>query len=113
MKQVFVQKDIKKPLEHDYDIMYNDDKRIAFYSNNPVWAEDMQGTVYGLIKEDGDGVKIRIGTQVMDLDFCDYLVLKILIASDLNDNDHFEIRKSKTIKKWGSEGVTEIEESLK
>ena len=113
MKQVFVQNDRKKPLEHDYDIMYNDDKRIAFYSNNPAWAEDLQGTVYGFIKDDGNGVKIKFGKKSMDLDYADYLVLKILIASDLKDNDHFEIRESKTIKKWGSEEVTEIVGSLR
>jgi hypothetical protein len=113
MKQVFVQNDKKKPLEHDYDIMYDCNKRVCLYSNNSEWAEKLRTKIRAHIIDNGDGVHIKIGKESMDLDYADYLVLKILIASDLKDNDHFEIRESKTIKKWGSEGVTEIEESLR
>lgn len=113
MKQVYVENNLGEGFEHDYDIMYEDDKRVVFYSNSPEWADRLKGTAYGHIKEHGDGVKIKIGKETMDLDFCDYLVLKILIASDLNDTDSFEIRESKTIKKWGNAEDTEIVESLK
>jgi len=113
MKQVYVENNLGEGFEHDYDIMYEDDKRVVFYSNSPEWADRLKGTAYGHIKEHGDGVKIKIGKETIDLDFCDYLVLKILIASDLNDTDSFEIRESKTIKKWGNAEDIEIDGSLK
>ena len=113
MKQVYVENNLGKPLEHDYDIMYDCNKRVCLYSDNPEWGEKLRTKIRAHIIDNGDGVHIKIGKESMDLDYADYLVLKILIASDLNDKDYFEIRESKTIKKWGSEEVTEIVGSLK
>lgn len=113
MKQVFVENHMGKPLEHDYDIMYDDNKRICFYSNNPEWVSGLDGEIVGHIKDTLNDIIIKIGKQTIKLDYAEYLVLKILIASDLNDTDSFEIRESKTIKKWGKGEDIEIVESLK
>ena len=47
----------------------------------------------------------------MKLDYADMQVLKILLLSELNDVDYFEIRESITIKKWPKD--TGIEENLR
>jgi hypothetical protein len=48
----------------------------------------------------GDEFLIKLGEQKMKLDYADIQVLKILLLSDLNDADYFEIRESITIKAW-------------
>jgi len=100
MKQVYVSNNEGEPLEHDYDLKYDDDKVVCLYSHNSEWADYLRGQDVGSIKAIEDGYVIKVGEQKMKLDFADIQVLKILLLSDLEDSDYFEIRESKTIKKW-------------
>jgi hypothetical protein len=111
MKQVYVTNNVGDPLEYDYDLKYEEDKRVCLYSRNSEWAEYLHGQKAGTIKVIDDGYVIKIGEQKMKLDFADLQVLKILLLADLEDTDYFEIRESTTIKKWPK--ATGIEGSLR
>ena len=111
MKQVYVSNNVGDPLEHDYDLEYIQDKTLCLYSNNSEWTEHLHGQKAGSIKDVGHGVVIKIGEQKMTLDYEDMLVLKILLLSEINDVDYFEIRESTTIKTWPK--GTGTEESLR
>ena len=100
MKQVYVENNMGEGMEYDYDLKYEDGKTVCLYSNNSEWAEHLQGKKAGSIKDVGDGFVIKIGEQKMKLDYADMQVLKILLLSDLEDTDYFEIRESITIKAW-------------
>ena len=111
MKQVYVNNNVGNPLEHDYDLRYEEGKRTCLYSRNSDWTEYLHGEKAGSIKEIADGFLIKIGENKIELDYCDIQVLKILLLSDLEDTDYFEIRESTTIKKWPKD--TGIEGSLR
>ena len=111
MKQVYVSNNYGEGLEHDYNLKYEDNKTLCLYSNNSEWADYLQGQKAGSIKDIEDGFVVKIGEQKMKLDYADMQVLKILLLSELNDVDYFEIRESKTIKTWPK--GTGIEESLR
>jgi len=111
MKQVYVNNNVGNPLEHDYDLRYEEGKRTCLYSRNSDWTEYLHGEKAGSIKEIADGFLIKIGENKIELDYCDIQVLKILLLSDLEDTDYFEIRESTTIKKWPK--GTGTEESLR
>lgn len=111
MKQVYVSNGLDEPLEHDYNLIYEDNKVSCVYSDNPLWIDYLHNIKAGSIKDVEDGYVVKIADQKIKLDFCDMQVLKILIFSDLCDDDYFEIRESKTIKKWPKD--TEIEENLR
>jgi hypothetical protein len=100
MKQVYVGNNLGDPLEYDYDLKYEDGKTICLYSNNSEWAEFVHGQEAGSIKEIEDGFLVKVGEQKIKLDYAEMQVLKILLLSDLNDADYFEIRESITIKAW-------------
>jgi len=100
MKQVYVSNNLGDPLEYDYDLKYEDGKTICLYSNNSEWADYLHGQKAGSIKDIKDGFLIKIGDKKIELDYSDMQVLKILLLSDLNDADYFEIRESITIKAW-------------
>jgi len=100
MKQVYVTNNVGDPLEHDYDLRYEEDRTVCLYSHNSEWADYLQGQKAGSIKDIEDGFVVKIGEQKMKLDYADMQVLKILLLSDLEDTDYFEIRESITIKKW-------------
>jgi hypothetical protein len=111
MKQVYVSNNLGDPLEYDYDLKYEDGKTICLYSNNSEWADYLHGQKAGSIKDIEDGFVVKVGEQKIKLDYAEMQVLKILLLSDLNDADYFEIRESTTIKKWPK--GTGIEESLR
>jgi hypothetical protein len=100
MKQVYVGNNLGDPLEYDYDLKYEDGKTICLYSNNSEWADFLHGQEAGSIKEIEDGFLVKVGEQKIKLDYAEMQVLKILLLSDLNDADYFEIRESITIKAW-------------
>ena len=100
MKQVYVSNNVGDPLEHDFNLEYIEDKTLCLYSNNSEWADYLQGQKAGSIKDIEDGFVIKVGEQKMKLDYADMQVLKILLLSEINDVDYFEIRESITIKKW-------------
>ena len=111
MKQVYVENNLGEGMDYDYDLKYEDGKTVCLYSHNSEWTEHLHGQKAGSIKDVGHGVVIKIGEQKMKLDYADMQVLKILLLSDLEDTDYFEIRESITIKKWPKD--TGIEESLR
>ena len=111
MKQVYVTNNVGDPLEYDYDLKYEEGKRTCLYSRNSEWTEYLHGQKAGSIKDIDDGFLIKIGDKKIELDYCDMQVLKILLLSDLEDTDYFEIRESITIKKWPK--GTGIEENLR
>jgi hypothetical protein len=100
MKQVYVGNNLGDALEYDYDLKYEDGKTICLYSNNSEWADFLHGQEAGSIKEIEDGFLVKVGEQKIKLDYAEMQVLKILLLSDLNDADYFEIRESITIKAW-------------
>ena len=100
MKQVYVENNMGEGMEYDYDLKYEDGKTVCLYSNNSEWTEHLHGQKAGSIKDIDDGFVIKIGEQKMKLDYADMQVLKILLLSEINDVDYFEIRESITIKKW-------------
>ena len=100
MKEVYVSNNLGDPLEHDYNLEYKEDKTICLYSNNSEWADFLHGQEAGSIKEIEDGFLVKVGEQNIKLDYAEMQVLKILLLSDLNDADYFEIRESITIKAW-------------
>lgn len=100
MKEVYVSNNVGDSLEHDYDLKYEEGKRVCLYSNNPLWADFLKGTMAGSVKDIDDGFIVKVGEQKMKLGYDDMQVLKILLLSDLEDTDYFEIRESITIKKW-------------
>jgi hypothetical protein len=100
MKQVYVSNNLGDPLEYDYDLKYEDGKTICLYSNNSEWCDYLHGQEAGSIKEIEDGFLVKVGEQKIKLDYAEMQVLKILLLSDLNDADYFEIRESITIKAW-------------
>ena len=100
MKQVYVNNNEGEPLEHDYDLRYEENKIVCLFSYNSDWTEHLNGKKAGSIKEVEEGYLIEIGTQKMRLDYGDIQVLKILLLADKNDVDYFEIRESITIKAW-------------
>jgi hypothetical protein len=100
MKQVYVENNIGEEMDYDYDLKYEDNKTVCLYSRNGEWAEYLHGQKAGLIKDIGHQVVIKIGEQKMTLDYAEMQVLKILLLSDLEGTDYFEIRESITIKAW-------------
>jgi hypothetical protein len=100
MKQVYVENNMGEGMEYDYDLKYEDGKTICLYSHNSEWTEHLQGQKAGSIKGIDDGFLIKIGDKKIELNYCDMQVLKILLLSDLEGTDYFEIRESITIKAW-------------
>jgi hypothetical protein len=100
MKQVYVENNMGEGMEYDYDLKYEDGKTTCLYSYNTEWTEHLHGQKAGSIKDIGHGVVIKIGEQKMTLDYAEMQVLKILLLSDLEGTDYFEIRESITIKAW-------------
>lgn len=110
MKQVYVSNGLDEPLEHDFNLIYEDNKISCVYSNNPLWADYLHNQKAGSLKELEEGYVIKIAGQKIKLDFSDIQVLKILLLAE-NNSDYFEIRESTTIKKW-PKGI-EIEDVLR
>lgn len=114
--QVYVTNNVGDPLEHDYDLYYEEGKTkgktICLYSHNSEWSDYLHGQKAGSIKEIDDGFMIKIGCNKIKLDYADMQVLKILLLSDLEDTDYFEIRDSKTIRKWSPTEDTETKGNL-
>ena len=100
MKQVYVENNIGEEMDYDYDLKYEDGKTVCLYSHNSEWTDYLHGQKAGSIKDIEDGFVIKIGEQKMTLDYAEMQVLKILILSDTNNLDYFEIRESITIKAW-------------
>ncbi len=100
MKQVYVENNIGEEMDYDYDLKYEDGKTVCLYSHNSEWTDYLHGQKAGSIKDIEDGFVIKIGEQKMTLDYAEMQVLKILLLSDLEGTDYFEIRESITIKAW-------------
>ena len=100
MKQVYVSNGLDEPLEHDFNLIYEDNKISCVYCDNSLWADYLHNQKAGSIKDVEDGYVIKIAGQKIKLDFSDIQVLKILLLADTNDADYFEIRESTTIKAW-------------
>jgi hypothetical protein len=110
MKQVYVINGLDEPLEHDFNLIYEDNKISCVYSDNRLWADYLHNQKAGSLKELEEGYVIKIAGQKIKLDFSDIQVLKILLLAE-NNTDYFEIRESTTIKKWPKD--IETEENLR
>jgi hypothetical protein len=110
MKEVYVSNGLDEPLEHDFNLIYEDKKISCVYSDNSLWADYLHNQKAGSLKELEEGYVIKIAGQKIKLDFSDIKVLKILLLAQY-DSDYFEIKESITIKKWPKD--IEIEENLK
>lgn len=104
MKQVYVSNNlVGDKLEHDYDLKYEEGKTICLYAHNSEWTEHLHGKKAGSVKDIEDGYLIKVGEQKMKLSYAEIQLLKILLLSEINDSDYFEIRETITIKKWNKQ----------
>lgn len=98
MIQVWTNSDVYGPVDdHLYDISVKDDGTKTYdmcRSSSTSWTNP--GERVCTLTDDGNGVVLEIGDQVMDLDYSDYeLLLAILLAAH---EGKMELRETKTIK---------------
>jgi len=83
-------------LDYDYDVIQNDKKYELKYSTSSDWSENIVGNVCAKLKDDGNGVKIKIGDKKIKLDYNELRELKCLLLAE--NDEHIEIRETNTIK---------------
>jgi hypothetical protein len=83
-------------LDYDYDIVVNDDLIELKYSSSSDWSESIVGNICAKLKDDGNGIKIKIGNKKIKLNYNELSQLKCLLL--VENNEHIEIRQTKTTK---------------
>ena len=97
--QVWVKNDLKSSnLDYDYDIVENDNKIELSYSNSSYWSEYVQSKICATLKDDGNGIAIKVGDKKISLDYNELRELKCLLLFE--NDEHIEIRETNTIKKF-------------
>jgi hypothetical protein len=98
--KVYVQNmmDDDSPLDHDYNISGNQEKRILKFSESEAWSAGTRDSFAAHCKDDGNNIKIKFldGTKVK----LDYMQASQLIVMLLDNCDYkFKLEeKGKTIK---------------
>jgi hypothetical protein len=83
-------------LDYDYDIVINGDIVELKYSSSSDWSENIVGNICAKLKDDGNGIKIKLGEKKIKLTYNELRELKCLL---LGENDEYiEIRETKTTK---------------
>jgi hypothetical protein len=62
---------------YDYDLVQNEDTAVIRYANNGDWV--YPGQVCGMLVDDGNGVKIKIDGQKINLDYDSFERLLVLM----------------------------------
>jgi hypothetical protein len=83
-------------LDYDYDIVINDDMVLLKYSNSSDWSENIMGNICAKLKDDGNGIKIKLGDKKIKLSYNELRELKCLLL--VENDEHIEIRETKTTK---------------
>ena len=83
-------------LDYDYDVIQKDKKYELKYSNSSDWSVNIVGNVCAKLKDDGNGVKIKLGDKKIKLDYNEVRELKCLLLAE--NDEHIEIRETNTIK---------------
>ena len=83
-------------LDYDYDIVVNDDLIELKYSSSSDWSESIVGNICAKLKDDGNGIKIKIGDKKIKLTYNELRELKCLLL--VENDEHIEIRETKTTK---------------
>jgi hypothetical protein len=83
-------------LDYDYDIVKNDDNIELKYSNSSDWSDSIMGNICATLKDNGNGIKIKVGDKKIKLTYCELRELKCLLLFE--NEEHIEIKETKTIK---------------
>jgi len=83
-------------LDYDYDIVENDGKIELKYSSSSDWSENIVGNICAKLKDDGNGIKIKLGEKKIKLTYNELRELKCLLL--VENDEHIEIRETKTTK---------------
>jgi hypothetical protein len=83
-------------LDYDYDIVVNDDLIELKYSNSSDWSQNIIGNICAKLKDNGNGIKIKIGDKKIKLSYNELRELKCLLL--VENDEHIEIRETNTIK---------------
>jgi len=83
-------------LDYDYDIVKNDTIIELKYSNSSDWSEKIQGTNCAILKDNGNGIKIKVGNKKIKLTYNELRELKCLLLFE--NDEHIEIKETNTIK---------------
>jgi hypothetical protein len=97
--EVCVQNTKGGPLEHDYDLLKNEDIILLSYSNNSQWTESIKGEVVASLTDDGNEVSITLSDKKKPivLDYKQAAELQMLLVANLQSDYVTEIREAKTI----------------
>lgn len=96
-KQVWIKNNLHIDiLDYDYDIVENEGIIELKYSNSSDWSENIVGNVCAKLKDDGNGVKIKLGDKKIKLSYNEVRELKCLLLAE--NDEHIEIRETNTIK---------------
>jgi hypothetical protein len=97
INQVWIKNNLHNDnLDYDYDIVENDRKIELKYSNSSDWSENIVGNFCAKLKDDGNGVKIKLGDKKIKLDYNELTQLKCLLLYE--NDEHIEIRETNNIK---------------
>jgi hypothetical protein len=83
-------------LDYDYDIVENDGILELKYSISSDWSENIIGSICAKLKDDGNGVKIKIGDKKIKLTYNELRELKCLLLYE--NDEHIEIRETNMVK---------------
>ena len=96
-KQVWIKNNLhNNNLDYDYDVIQKDKKYELKYSNSSDWSENIVGNVCAKLKDDGNGVKIKLGEKKIKLSYNEVRELKCLLLAE--NDEYIEIRETNTIK---------------
>ena len=96
-KQVWIKNNLHNDiLDYDYDIVENDGIIELKYSNTSDWSENIMGNICAKLKDDGNGIKIKLGEKKIKLTYNEVRELKCLLLYE--NDEQIEIRETNTIK---------------
>jgi hypothetical protein len=96
-KQVWVKNSLYNDnLDYDYDVVKNDRILELKYSKSSEWTESISGNICATLEDNGNRIKIKIGSNKIKLDYNELRELKCLLLAE--NDEHIEIRETNTIK---------------
>ena len=86
------------PLDHDYDLIQDDELHTLSYSNSRAWSEHIRGESVGALIDDGNGVIVTLDglKKPIKLDYKQVMELQVLLLSSLQKDYITEIREVTT-----------------
>lgn len=107
--EIHVQNDKGGPLEHDYDLLKNEDVIMLSHSNGSQWSESARGESVGSLYDDGNEISIRLSDreEPIVLDYKQAAELQMLLVANLQSNYVTEIRETKTVMVMSYTGLSD------